>query len=608
MIIATIASWDIKALRWIHSLRKTGYNDKIIMFMDRNNPQISEQISKTYGVNIFPVEISPEKWSLPVNKLTWRWDLIKQLKLDENEDIIITDCYDVIFTKNPTQSFNKLTLSTEVITFREDTTGINVGWIQAVPQTANLLPSDYLDKPILNGGIIGGKAKQIIELCNKLTATPSGSDQSSLNILAMTGLDYEVNENWINCNSNFNKLNANTTILHANGDGYKSWIEQEFPSKNYQIILDRVMRGFTIQNVMAPTLTTYIPTRGRNNSTLPLTIKSILNSYVKPDFLVIFDDNEKSDFPKTIQYLLSEAKLKGIQVNLMKGFNKGQIAIHDYMNRNSFTDLIHRIDDDCQLEPDTLGKLISNFNNDVMAVTCSIIDPLQPVPANSVCDGTMKNILWQPNLQWSPRKAEVLQVEHLYSSFVYRRQNNVNYNMNLSQVGHREETMFSHELSKYGKLLVDTSTTIWHHRYPEGGIREGNNEMFSKDETVFMDWAKANNIQFVRPLFIQSCHGMGDDIVLRGIMPEIIETHKDKQVVVGTGFVEDWKKMGLNVIAINPQEFLALVGQQFYNQTSIYNFMGNLKSQGYILHIRDAYRVLYGLDKLENYSKENKNG
>ena len=595
MIVATITSWDVKFIRWVHTLKQTGYTGRIAVFADKFPKEIMDKLASTYGIELYPVDISPEKWCLPVNKLQWRWNLYAQLCNTNDEDIIFTDCFDVIFRSNPQQTFERITVSSEGINFNEDQTGINKGWMTAIPATK--LPDGWADRPIFNGGIVGGKCKDIAKLCQAVCSIPTGSDQASLNV-ALTGFEFNINEQWLNCNSNFNKMNEiKPSIVHANGDGYKSWIDQNYPPKNYEIITNRMMQGKPLSECLKPTLATYIPTKGRSNSTLPLTISSIIKSTYKPDMLIVVDDNKENGFPKTLEYLITEAKAKGINFILMKGKGIGQVAIHDDMRKTSFTDYIHRIDDDCTVEPNTIDKLISNFSDGVGAVSCSIIDPLNPTAFNNIADGTMQNIYWMPNIQWSARKPELLSVEHLYSSFIYRRGLPVSYATDLSIVGHREESRFSHDIFRAGyQLLVDTGVFIWHYRYPQGGIRqETNGDMFASDEKKFQEWAKSNKIEFKQPLFIQSCHALGDNYALIGIMPEIIAKHSDKTIVVGTGFTEEWTKEKFPIKIIDPNTFLQMVGQDYFNRASIYNHLGTLSKFGYDCHIKEAFEIMYGL-------------
>ena len=81
----------------------------------------------------------------------------------------------------------------------------------------------------------------------------------------------------------------------------------------------------------------------------------------------------------------------------------------------------------------------------------------------------IEDIYSKANVQWTPGD-KVLEVDHLHSTFLYR-SNIVDYNLELSPVAHREETMFTHELKEKGyKLIVDQSIMIHHLKQQNTGL------------------------------------------------------------------------------------------------------------------------------------------
>jgi hypothetical protein len=130
--------------------------------------------------------------------------------------------------------------------------------------------------------------------------------------------------------------------------------------------------------------------------------------------------------------------------------------------------------------------------------------------------GLLKNIQVEPNIQWG-WIAEPKQVEHLYSTFLYRA-GVVDYNLGLSRVAHREETLFSYSLHAKGyKLLVVPNAVTWHLKNPQGGIRDGaKQEMFDRDEQIFR-----NITGFQGKTIVVLNSGLGDHIVFSKILPEI---------------------------------------------------------------------------------------
>ena len=62
-------------------------------------------------------------------------------------------------------------------------------------------------------------------------------------------------------------------------------------------------------------------------------------------------------------------------------------------------------------------------------------------------------------------------MEHLHCSFLYRA-GVYDYNLGLSRVAHREETLFTYGLHKKGYVvMVVPNANSWHLKNPEGGIR-----------------------------------------------------------------------------------------------------------------------------------------
>ena len=77
----------------------------------------------------------------------------------------------------------------------------------------------------------------------------------------------------------------------------------------------------------------------------------------------------------------------------------------------------------------------------------------------------MDNIEIEPNIQWGLIK-ELKQVEHLYCSFLYRA-GIVDYNLGLSRVAHREETLFTYGIKQKGyRVLAVPDAVCWHYKSP----------------------------------------------------------------------------------------------------------------------------------------------
>lgn len=260
-----------------------------------------------------------------------------------------------------------------------------------------------------------------------------------------------------------------------------------------------------------------LPTRGRYHTTLPPVIQAIANQTRPVDKLVIFDDNDQPEDMREnplYQNLFWVLDRKGISWEWQFAEKKGQHHIHQRANRMGF-DWVWRCDDDAIPEPNVLENLLRHVADDVGAVGGTVFNP----PATTGSEGStglIKHVFDEPNIQWSAIR-EVRQVEHLYSTFIYRAGIN-DYNLGLSRVGHREETLFTWGLHKKGyKLLVVPDAVTWHLRSPSGGIRsENKKEMYEHDERIFR-----NHLEHADKTIVVLNSGMGDHIVFSHVLPEV---------------------------------------------------------------------------------------
>jgi len=261
-----------------------------------------------------------------------------------------------------------------------------------------------------------------------------------------------------------------------------------------------------------------VATRGRYQTTLPLTLNAIINQTKKVDKLVIFDDNdEPQDMRKELvySYFFQMLDIKGIQWEWIYAHKKGQHHIHQMANTMGF-DWVWRVDDDAIPEPNVLQTLFNYTSKKVGAVGGAILTP--PLRFESFRPtGKIENIDTEPNIQWSFIH-KVKEVEHLHCSFLYRAGVH-DYNTGLSRVAHREETLFTYGLYLKGyKILAVPNAVSWHLKNPNGGIRsETNQKLYEQDELIFR-----NTIAYKdKKIVVLNC-GMGDHIVFSHVMPDII--------------------------------------------------------------------------------------
>jgi hypothetical protein len=260
-----------------------------------------------------------------------------------------------------------------------------------------------------------------------------------------------------------------------------------------------------------------VATRGRYQTTLPLTLNAIINQTKKVDKLIICDDNdEPQDMRNELIYshFFQMLTMKGIVWEWIFAHKKGQHYIHQMANHMGY-DWVWRVDDDAIPEPHVLQTLFNYTHKNVGAVGGAIIT-LPDNPDTSKVTGKIENINREPNIQWSFIN-KVKEVEHLHCSFLYRAGVH-DYNLALSRVAHREETLFTYGLFKKGyKILVVPNANTWHLKNPNGGIRsETSQALYDADEKIFN-----NTINYSDKTIVVLTGGMGDHIVFTHVLPEI---------------------------------------------------------------------------------------
>jgi hypothetical protein len=181
-------------------------------------------------------------------------------------------------------------------------------------------------------------------------------------------------------------------------------------------------------------------------------------------------------------------------------------------------DWVWRVDDDAIPEPNVLEQLYyyaNGVDNNVGAVGGSVLTPPY-MPDVSKVTGLIDNINDEPNVQWG-KIERVKQVEHLHCTFLYRA-GVYDFNLGLSRVAHREETLFTYGLKQKGyEILVVPNAITWHMKNPEGGIRtETKEEMFHHDEQIFKNMLAYRD----KTIVVLNC-GLGDHLVFSHVLPSI---------------------------------------------------------------------------------------
>ena len=344
-------------------------------------------------------------------------------------------------------------------------------------------------------------------------------------------------------------------------------------------------------------VTAVISTRNRAYSTLPITLRSIITQTLKPEEIIIFNDSDDSFYNDSLYInLFSEIDNAGIKLRLEKGEGKGQVHNHQKSIEISNNDLIWRLDDDTCPEDNVLSILYETIQKEnagaVGGIVCtpSDIKCIKEKDLNNKLYNKIDDVKTSPNIQWLFQDSSLKEVDHLYSSFLYKKSASKHgYCTLLSNVCHREETIFSYEMKRNGyKLLVNPNAITWHYRNPNGGIRDFDNEkLWEHDEKLFdtkvLLWDNIKPTDIV----IHMNNGLGDHIAFAMILPELIEKHKDKRIWIGAAFEDIFKDYDVGLISV----FQSLI---YHNEKvddyDIYKFMWD---KDWKKPMVEAFRELY---------------
>jgi len=260
-----------------------------------------------------------------------------------------------------------------------------------------------------------------------------------------------------------------------------------------------------------------VATRGRYFTTLPLVLNAIINQTRPVDKLVIFDDNDEPQDMRSqmiYQYFFQMLDIKGIAWEWLYADKKGQHHIHQRANTMGY-EWVWRCDDDAIPEPNVLEMLYYYTEDGVGAVGGSVLTPPYMPDTGSVT-GLIDSIDSEPNIQWGIIKEEK-HVDHLHCTFLYRA-GVCEYNLGLSRVAHREETIFTYGLHQKGyKILAVPNAVTWHMKNPEGGIRsETKQELYEHDEQIFRNILRYRD----KTIVVLNC-GLGDHLVFSHVLPSI---------------------------------------------------------------------------------------
>lgn len=346
-----------------------------------------------------------------------------------------------------------------------------------------------------------------------------------------------------------------------------------------------------------------ICTRDRYFSTLPMTIESILAQTHKPSALLIIDNSEKKvDLRESpmYRYLFQRLMDAGIPWELIWADPGGQQKYHQLAQEKA-SDLVWRLDDDVVAEPDCLYNLLFNMVEGVGAVGGLVLTPPYShltgekvkIPGNKI-----ETIFTEPNKQWYLWNGPAESVDHLYCSFLYKK-GIADYDLNLSPVGHREETIFTYSIKRAGyKVILTPKAKTWHYRNPEGGIRasgENHEEYWMQDDAYFRkllnDWSVER--AFDGKLFMLN-NGLGDHLIFKRLLPELRAMHG--KLTLSVCFPEVFaEEEGDDLKLISIADGTRFCDPKLHDvYMYAYGLSAKYPDQGKV-HIEQAMREMYGL-------------
>jgi glycosyltransferase involved in cell wall biosynthesis len=347
--------------------------------------------------------------------------------------------------------------------------------------------------------------------------------------------------------------------------------------------------------MIATNVTATVSTKGRYHTTFPLVLTSLVNQTLKPSKLIIYDDNDvledlrENEIYRNLFTLLNRV---GVNWEVIVGERKGQIWNHQRALKEVTTDWIWRLDDDNVMENNTLESLYNyaQTSDNIGAVGPLILDPKTEMN-NAMASNKIEDIFLGLNIQWcNLQKDTQVEVDHLQgSTFLFRRAAaSHGYDLTLSKVGHREETIFTYEMKRAGwRLVVLTSVKTWHMRYGAGGIRSDHQiKLFENDESIFYDYIKKWNVRPRTAKIIPLNSGIGDHYAFRSVLYAIKEKHKHHRIIIGACYPAVFEgEEGIEVVSLG--DTLALVKEDDYN---VYRWMDQ---RNWKKSLSEAYKLMY---------------
>lgn len=344
-------------------------------------------------------------------------------------------------------------------------------------------------------------------------------------------------------------------------------------------------------------VTASISTRNRYHTTLPACLIAIACQSKVPEELIIFDDGDRLDLRQDPLYqsIFMHLGKRGIDWRVEYGTGEGQVKNHQATIKLAKHELIWRLDDDNMPEANVLETLYNELGKRSGAIGGLVLDPKNNIQPNKLASSKIEDIMLGLNEQWfAHEKTSIKKVDHLYSTFLYRKEAAQHgYEPTLSRVGHREETIFTHEMTRRGwELQVTPHCVTWHYHTPTGGIRDNTKqEMWDSDELIFHEKLKLWGVKMNQYFPIILSNGLGDHLAFKTVIPEIIQKHGGKKILLAVCYPDLFKEYlsNPNISIITIADALISFGNEM-QRYDIYQWMDSNNWDG---HIIDAFRTLY---------------
>ncbi len=216
------------------------------------------------------------------------------------------------------------------------------------------------------------------------------------------------------------------------------------------------------------------------------------------------------------------------------------------------------------------------------------------VPLPEWVDGSLGDVAKSVNIAWYSWSGDAREVEHLYSTFLYRvdaARKAGGYCQELSPAGHREETIFSHSIHRAGfKLIVTPRARTWHLRQSSGGIRtHTDTSMWERDEVIFQEYLRTIGQVVEKEHLCILDSGIGDHLLFRGLLvDEFKRKYPDRKWLLAVCYPEVFDNIP-NVRIISIAEAKIVVGDKYIDY-SLFEYGWH---HGNGRHILDVMREFY---------------